>query len=606
MRGGTLVPVDVKEGKEGAVYFYDLREYVDEFLAKAGPNSGGRPVTHLPILLHLEDRHGRSDGRIPTEVTWLRYEIMEEPILHLQSNAYGVRADLLDQENRKLEVDFNVLDLRNIDAGRYVLRLERSGPEIPRWAAGDGLTWSSYKPNLPDMATIEIYPPFAGQTHLPYSRTDIDILSDPEDLEESQEVISPSPWVGRYIDPPVVHVSDAKDSFLHGTIRFKDPRLLDAVRLELNYPKGTELFGSDLAKLKRLDLGLLGRNKGEKLSQLLPNGLDLSGEPLDLTGLDYATNLRDLNLAGHQKVYGIDLLSPKPEDFSRGGYSGLPRLESLVLDFCGKEVLTEFNRLLQSNSESFRNLEFASADFAEGNESFVGAIARHFPDCATSALTSTENQYWYVEHFDWEYPEDLKRKQLWYVDSESRVRDTSGFLKFSLRESFPGYAGSYPEKYYYYVWGREENPYSDIFYLDGVASNIRIPAFLTADLEEYQIHYGILYSRRLEDDLGIGEWDEFVSEEFTWGNLEKGQGNKWQRIDQFALKKSGVIYNSDYPLEVEVYNRVNYLLVTNQEEEIPAGEILMQTRSETEALPNLNIGSSWQLDFLTVKRTKLP
>jgi ELWxxDGT repeat protein len=292
------------------------------------------PVDGLdPLLLNLARPDSVLD--VGLQVTW----------------RHGVRADLLDAKGGMLEENVAALDLRNLDAGTYYLRV--------------------FNPHRDQQTedlhfAIEIKPPIQGQFH-PLPDNDLiqgnegeDILVgnrhldrlfgqsgddafvgeavEIRDLDDDEFARGPNAAERIVNDPPkitdpLVQIGYDESEPIQGRVFVADQTLgrvladaLDVPLLETaDGPRfAVPVHVTDLARLVRLDAS---DERLEDLAQV--HNLNPLPPIADLRGLEYASNLVTLNLA-HNTVASISLLAPGRDE--SGAATGLELLRHVGLD----------------------------------------------------------------------------------------------------------------------------------------------------------------------------------------------------------------------------------------------------------------------------------
>jgi ELWxxDGT repeat protein/VCBS repeat-containing protein len=267
------------------------------------------------LTIRLDDLTGASDATFD----------LGKSRLEVTTRAAGVLADLYDQDGARLDAAKSIIDLRAMEAGTYFLRV--------------------YDP-LPDGAetgedfVIAVKAPLQGDVH---PQTDRDTIrgGDGDDLlvgnfgvdrlfgESGADAYRAESMEIRDLDgesfklPALAEVQNQKARPVDVRVDMPDPALRAAIGEALGKPvtigfdgrpvMKAPIFASDLAELTRLDLGSRGI--------------------ADLTGLEYAINLRALNLTGNP-VADVSELRPGRvmSGEAVGNLIGFPRLEALALD----------------------------------------------------------------------------------------------------------------------------------------------------------------------------------------------------------------------------------------------------------------------------------
>jgi len=279
----------------------------------------------------------------------------------------GVLADLFDSQGGRLAESQSVLDLRAFKAGTYFLRVF------------DPVASARTQP-LP--FRIEIVAPESGATHALSDRDELD-GGDGDDLligsrqldrlvggsgadafiAETLEVFDAA--AGEYRQaPPAYDHSSIQPRAADPVVNVPDARLAACLSEALDLPVTTSFLGTPLSHEPLMASAL------NTLSRLEAADADIA----DLTGLGYATNLRQLNLAGN----GIkDLMSlGAGRDRATGAPIGLSRLECLgldrngIVDLAPLASLRSLTRLSLDNNpildltplSGLTKLEFLSAD----------------------------------------------------------------------------------------------------------------------------------------------------------------------------------------------------------------------------------------------------
>ncbi|MDA1013984.1 MAG: tandem-95 repeat protein, partial [Planctomycetota bacterium] len=261
---------------------------------------------------------------------------------------HGVRADLLNEKGGVLDESLAALDMRNLKAGTYYLRV--------------------FNPHRDEQTTnldfaIEIKPPIQGQVH-PLTDNDVifgnegeDILVGDDHLDRLFGQSGDDVFVGEAVeirdldDDEAVRAPRAAERIASDSLEIIDPLVqVFSIGAEVPGPiKGiVGLFDTTLARVLAADLNvpLLETAKGPRFA--LPVHvtdlaslwyLDASSErredmgglvPVrDLTGLEYAANLFSVNLA-HNTIADISMLDPGRDD--AGSATGLELMRYLSLD----------------------------------------------------------------------------------------------------------------------------------------------------------------------------------------------------------------------------------------------------------------------------------
>jgi len=252
---------------------------------------------------------------------------LESSTLDVTTRADGVLADLYSQEGALLDSGKSVIDMRALEAGTYFLRVFDPMP-----GGGD------------EDFVIAVKAPLQGDVH---PQTDRDTIrgGDGDDLlvgnfgvdrlfgdsgadayrAEAIEIRDLDDGEGSSVQPPAdAEVHNQKPRPVDVLVDVPDAELRAAIGEALGKPvtmgfdgqpvMKAPIFASDLAELTRLDLGSRGI--------------------ADLAGLEYAINLRALNLTGNPALADISEMRPGRvlSGEAVGNLIGFSRLEALALD----------------------------------------------------------------------------------------------------------------------------------------------------------------------------------------------------------------------------------------------------------------------------------
>jgi len=337
----------------------------------------------LPVDITEQVRAALADGR--TRLTIRLDEVvgaddasfdLAGSTLDVTTRAGGVLADLYTQEGGRLDAGKSLIDLRTLEAGTYFLRVY--DPE----AGGDGQAFA-----------VSVKAPLQGDVH---PQTDRDTIrgGDGDDLlvgnagvdrlfgdsgddayrAEATEIRDLDD--GESVQPPAAaEIQNQKPRPVDVLVNIADPYLRAAIGEALGKPVTTgydgqpvmkaPIFASELAELTRLDLGSRGI--------------------LDLSGLEYAINLRTLNLTGNS-VTDISALRPGRvlSGEAAGNLVGMPQLEALALDATTVEDLLPLETLANLRLLSMDRFVLTTSDEgplqAEYFELDAGAGPAQFPD----------------------------------------------------------------------------------------------------------------------------------------------------------------------------------------------------------------------------------
>ncbi|NQU19676.1 MAG: VCBS repeat-containing protein [Candidatus Nealsonbacteria bacterium] len=296
--------------------------------------------------------------------------------------ADGVAADLYDEDGARLDAAKSVFDIRGLAAGTYYLRVFDPGAE-PGAPSGT----ASFE--------VAIGAPIMGSFHPVTDRDEIhggdgdDLITGNSQVDtlfgdsgrdafrgESMEIHDLEPGESFKL-PPESELQNKKLSLPDPQLQSQipDPRLLAALAEALGLPvtqgfDGTPVIhdpvlASDLGELYRLDLSSLGIK--------------------DLTGLEYAVNVRSLNL-GNNPIEDISMLLPGrlTAGENAGMLIGMPKLRSLALDSTLAADLSPLASLGQLDFLSMDRAVFS--DSQAFNRSLVDVENLRFLSLAGSGL----------------------------------------------------------------------------------------------------------------------------------------------------------------------------------------------------------------------------
>jgi ELWxxDGT repeat protein len=397
-----VVETDQLLPESSGVVFYDLTEQVREALTNG----------HTRLTLRLDDLRG------PSELTLRLGADDEGPGIGLEvtTRSGGVLAELYDDQGARIDTAKPVIDMRGLEAGTYYLRVFDPSVE-----AGTGSELSQFK--------VAISAPIMGWFHPETDRDEIhggdgdDLIIGNAMLDklygdsgfdffrgESMEVFDLD--IGDSFKLPAVsEFQNQKQRSPDPELQIQDPGLRGAIGKALDLPvtEGFDgapvmrdpIYASDLAELYRLDLSSMGIE--------------------DLTGLEYAINVRTLNLTNNP-VEDISMLRPGRvlTGENAGTLKGMPNLEALALDFTSPVELSALSSFRQLVSLSMDHLAF------EGKGTMVGDYYLIAPGEAPAADTEEFPQ---LETYDLlESRTDLQR---------TAANEFGGGL-----EAFPGLLGT--------------------------------------------------------------------------------------------------------------------------------------------------------------------
>jgi len=262
----------------------------------------------------------------------LQDSIYGQTTLSMNPVARGVLVDVFDSHGTLLAENASVVDFRNMDAGRYYVHAKN-------------IT------NTLQEATFTFLPPIEGQTRLLYQPRDQDTIrgGDGNDtlignngqdrmlgqlgndvfVGDNSEVRDPSATEPRILPLAAESISNKNETELDPIISIPDASLRESVAKALNIPvtqaadaavriiPARPIRGSDMATLTFLDL------RGSSVASL--------------EGLQYATNLRHLNLSYVSSLAGsngLAVITPRESMLFRDGpiQVGTKNLESLALN----------------------------------------------------------------------------------------------------------------------------------------------------------------------------------------------------------------------------------------------------------------------------------
>jgi ELWxxDGT repeat protein len=250
-----------------------------------------------------------------------------------------VRADLFDERGAPIQRAVSLIDLRAREAGTYYLRVYDAGP-TPH--------------TVPVTFTLDVNAPAAGFVHPTLDRdslqggdgNDVLIGNEAGDRMFGQlgrdAFIADRLVVGTVAQSPEVHDLEAGEILertfadaelivesqrdvapLDSVVTIPDANLRLAVARALGLPITTSPTGASLVQEPILASDLA------TLTELDADGRNIT----DLTGLEFATNLRRLNLAGNAALRDLAPLVPGVRKFrEREGDLGLHHIEYLALD----------------------------------------------------------------------------------------------------------------------------------------------------------------------------------------------------------------------------------------------------------------------------------
>ena len=324
---GTITPRDANAaasnsvtmsfttGSAYQVVHADLTGLIRTLLERGDRKADLRMVSDSRLLWQI-DQPGTEDVAVPSGLQITR--------------AHGVLVDVCDANGGVLYEGLGAADMRWLAAGTYYLRV--------------------YNPHKSEQTddlrfSVEVSPPPQGQA---YKATDMDLVEggdgddivvggphldrlfgqsgedafwaekvEVRDLEADESLRAPDQKDRLVNDPPKI-----LDPVVNGV--FVDSQLVVAVASSLGFPvrlvSGHWLFAlpvhaSEMNTLTRLDL------RGER--------------SIDLSGIEYATNLMTLNLAGRLMHGGLEPIEPRAAEAGKpdaGEQVGLRRLQYLGLD----------------------------------------------------------------------------------------------------------------------------------------------------------------------------------------------------------------------------------------------------------------------------------
>ena len=307
-------------------------------------------ATHSRITVRLDNVN------TPDRVDFRLAGVFDKPTtgLSITPGPAGLRADLVDAQGHAITTAQSIIDTRALEAGTYFVRVFDPAPP--------GRT-------TPFPFTLKIDPPLPGFSHPALDRDEIrggtgndtlsggsgfDRLFGEDGIDEfavdavaeihdfGVAVVDPPTPAPTVVNPPtppapgteVARLSGSAPSngiepFVDPRVEIPDATLEAAIAKTLGLPVtrsftgaphvALPIFASDLAQLRRLDLGSLGIS--------------------NLTGLEFAINLESLNLTGNIPGVGngsslqLRLVPGRATTGSaKGSPTGMSRLEDLALD----------------------------------------------------------------------------------------------------------------------------------------------------------------------------------------------------------------------------------------------------------------------------------
>jgi ELWxxDGT repeat protein len=414
-----------------------------------------------------------------------------DPIADVLSRSVTVRFDLYDENGGILAENEVAMDLRHLQAGTYFLRIHDTVEPSNRMT--------------PRPFVLEIRPPAQGQFH---QLTDNDLLRG----GEGNDILIGGPQLDRLFG------ETGNDLFLAEAVEVRDagpfepvtaPSASDRLVSSRPWVVDPEVDIPDAALRQALSVAtgipLLPPTTGQFVRPLLASDLsritrlDLAGQGVtDLTGLEYAMNLRTLNLSASSAANndGIDetaLSRIVPGTALNGDFTGLFNLETLILD--GTQVV-DFNAVGQLGA-----LRTLSADDVESGarqiDSLVGLDQLPFLQLlsVSNARVSELSPLNGLE-------------QLGYVDlSDNRIADVSPLSGVQVRDDGDD-AASLEFLEQLQVWHRNQQP---------------VP---TAFRDDYRIQHevdGPASTFWILSDISPGEYDVYATWHSHSGNSSDAQ-----------------------------------------------------------------------------------
>jgi len=256
--------------------------------------------------------------------------------------ALGVTVDVFDATGQWITKGASVVDLRHFDAGRYFIR-------------ATGIEGTS------QTATFRFLPPAEGQTRAVYGRSDRDVirggdgsdtLSGNEDLDRLWGGVGPDLFIGDNVEFHDLEpnewttLSESQDSIAQVQVAKLDPVvvIVDPTLRQLV----ADSFGIQTTQAANsLLTPILARPiHASELSTLTQLDASHRGNIGSFEGLQYATNLRNLNLA-YSFIPSLSPLAPTRSLLPRDGAIevGLRNLETLSLSHTNVSILTPLTEM---------------------------------------------------------------------------------------------------------------------------------------------------------------------------------------------------------------------------------------------------------------------